>query len=143
MAENDRQLTIGALAEAVGVGVETIRYYQRRGLVHEPQRAYGRIRRYGLNDMARLNFIRSAKELGFSLDEIAELLQLDDGTDCEEARSLAEQKLVDIRQKIAELRRIERVLSELVRECQRKKGPIHCPLIMSLRERSAESEIDE
>src|SRR5699024_11313175 len=78
MDGKDRQLTIGALAGEVGVGVETVRFYQRRGLLREPQRAHGRIRRYGPNDVERLNFIRSAKELGFSLDEIAELLQLDD-----------------------------------------------------------------
>jgi len=139
MDGKDRQLTIGALAGEVGVGVETVRFYQRRGLLREPQRAHGRIRRYGPNDVERLNFIRSAKELGFSLDEIAELLQLDDGTDCDEARSLAEHKLADVRQKIVALKRIERVLSDLVRECRQQEGNIHCPLIMSLRERSAES----
>jgi len=140
MGEKARQLTIGTLAGEAGVGVETVRFYQRRGLLREPQRAHGRIRRYGPNDVERLNFIRSAKELGFSLDEIAELLQLDDGTDCDEARSLAEHKLADVRQKIVALKRIERVLSQLVRECRKQEGSIHCPLIVYLRERSAESE---
>lgn len=140
MGEKDRQLTIGELAEKAGVGVETVRYYQRRGLLREPERVYGRIRRYGPNDVARLHFIRSAKDLGFSLDEIAELLQLDDGTDCHKARSLAEQKLTDVRQKMAVLRRIERVLAELVRECRQQDGNIRCPMIVSLHKRSAGSE---
>ena len=139
MGEKDKKITIGALAEKAGVGVETVRFYQRRGLLRAPQRAHGRIRRYGPNDVERLNFIRSAKELGFSLDEIAELLRLDDGTDCDEARSLGEQKLADVRQKILALKRIERALSQLVRECRKQEGGIHCPLIVSLRERSAES----
>lgn len=140
MGEKDKKITIGALAEKAGVGVETVRFYQRRGLLRAPQRAHGRIRHYGPNDVERLNFIRSAKELGFSLDEIAELLRLDDGTDCDEARSLGEQKLADVRQKILALKRIERALSQLVRECQQQKGNVHCPLIVSLRNRSAESE---
>lgn len=136
MGKKDRQLTIGALARETAVGVETVRYYQRRGLLREPERAYGRIRRYGPGDVVRLHFIRSAKELGFSLDEVAELLQLDDGTDCDQARALAEKKLSAVRQKIAGLRRMERVLSELVRACQQQEGNIHCPMIVSLRERS-------
>ena len=137
MSANAKQLTIGALARETGVGVETVRYYQRRGLLREPERAYGRIRRYGPSDVARLHFIRTAKELGFSLDEVAELLRLDDGTDCDEARALAEKKLADVRQKIAVLGSIEHVLTKLVRECQQQEGSIHCPLIVSLRERSA------
>jgi len=140
MGEKDTQFTIGALAEKAGVGVETVRFYQRRGLLREPQRAHGRIRRYGSNDVERLNFIRSAKELGFSLNEIAELLRLDDGTDCDEARSLGQQKLADVRQKIVALKRIERVLTDLVHECQQQGGNIDCPLIVSLRNRSAGSE---
>jgi len=140
MSKDGRQLTIGALACETGVGVETVRYYQRRGLLREPQRTHGRIRRYGSRDVARLHFIRTAKELGFSLDEVDELLQLDDGTDCDEARSLAENKLADVQQKIVGLKRIEHVLTDLVRKCQQQDGDIHCPLIVSLRNRSAGSE---
>ena len=69
-------MTIGALAQSAGVGVETVRYYQRRGLLPQPARSYGTIRRYGPDDAARLRFIRRAQELGFTLDEIGELLEL-------------------------------------------------------------------
>lgn len=143
MVNRSRQLTIGAIARETGVGVETVRYYQRRGLLREPERTYGRIRRYGPTDVARLHFIRTAKELGFSLNEVAELLQLDDGTECDEARALAEKKLADVRKKIVVLGSIERVLTELVHECQQQDGSIDCPLIVSLRERSAGSEVLE
>ncbi len=134
MAKKRGQLTIGALARETGVGIETVRYYQRRGLLPEPERTYGRIRHYGPDEVARLRFIRTAKGLGFSLDEIAELLQLDDGADCDEAREMAEQKLADVRQKAAVLMRIDQTLTKLVSECQQQKGRIHCPLILSLRE---------
>jgi DNA-binding transcriptional MerR regulator len=73
--------------------VETIRFYQRKGLLPEPDKPYGSIRRYGEADVTRVRFVKSAQRLGFSLDEIAELLRLDDGTHCEEASSLAEHKL--------------------------------------------------
>ena len=72
-------LTIGGFAKAAGVNVETIRFYQRKGLLLEPDRPYGSIRRYGQTDVARVKFVKSAQRLGFSLDEIAELLTLEDG----------------------------------------------------------------
>lgn len=123
--------TIGAVAKAVGVNVETIRFYQRRGLLAEPDKPYGSVRRYGPADVARVKFVKAAQHLGFSLDEVAGLLTLDDGTHCDEARQLAEQKLGDVRTKLAHLRRIERVLSALVRDCARH-GTVSCPLISSL-----------
>ncbi len=85
-------LTIGAFAKAAGVNVETIRFYQRKGLLPEPDKPYGSIRRYGEADVARVRFVKSAQRLGFSLDEVAGLLRLDDGAHCDEARVLAEQK---------------------------------------------------
>ena len=91
-------LTIGAFAKAAGVNVETIRFYQRKGLLPEPDKPYGSIRRYGETDVTRVRFVKSAQRLGFSLDEIAELLRLEDGTHCEEASSLAEHKLKDVRE---------------------------------------------
>src|SRR5262244_353866 len=91
-------VTIGVLADSAGVNVETIRFYQRKCLMPEPRRPQGGIRRYGDADLARLRFIRSAQSLGFSLDEIAELLKLEDGTHCGEARRLAEFRLQDVRQ---------------------------------------------
>ena len=126
--------TIGALAEAAGVNVETIRFYQRKGLMPEPEKPYGSIRRYGAAELARVRFIKSAQRLGFSLDEIGELLKLEDGARCSEARQLAEQKLVDVRQKLSDLQRIESVLAVLVARCSAVRGRVNCPLIASLQE---------
>lgn len=126
--------TIGALAEAAGVNVETIRFYQRKGLMPEPEKPYGSIRRYGAAELARVRFIKSAQRLGFSLEEIGELLKLEDGARCSEARRLAEQKLVDVRQKLGDLQRIESVLAELVARCSAVRGRVNCPLIASLQE---------
>ncbi len=125
-------LTIGAFAEAAGVNVETIRFYQRKGLLAEPDKPYGSIRRYGEVDVTRVRFVKSAQRLGFSLDEIAELLRLEDGAHCDEARGLAEHKLKDVREKLADLARMEAVLSELVCACHARKGNVSCPLIASL-----------
>jgi MerR family mercuric resistance operon transcriptional regulator len=126
--------TIGALAETAGVNVETIRFYQRKGLMPEPEKPYGGIRRYGAADLARVRFIKSAQRLGFSLDEIGELLKLEDGARCSEARQLAERKLVDVRRKLGDLQRIESVLAELVARCSALRGRVNCPLIASLQE---------
>ena len=126
--------TIGALAEAAGVNVETIRFYQRKGLMPEPEKPYGSIRRYGDADLARVRFIKSAQRLGFSLEEVGDLLKLDDGTRCGEARQLAEHKLADVRRKLSDLQRIESVLSDLVARCSAVRGRVSCPLIASLQE---------
>lgn len=90
-------LTIGAFADSAGVNVETIRFYQRKGLLAEPDRPQGGIRRYSDGDVRRVKFIKCAQRLGFNLDEIGELLRLDDGTHCRQASALAERKLVDVR----------------------------------------------
>ncbi len=132
MENNLENLTIGVFAKAAGVNVETIRFYQRKGLLREPDKPYGSIRRYGEADVVRVKFVKSAQRLGFSLDEIAELLRLDDGTHCEEASSPAEHKLKDVREKMADLARMETVLSELVCACHARKGNVSCPLIASL-----------
>lgn len=125
-------MTIGTLAKRAGTHVETIRYYQRRGLVAVPEKPYGGIRRYDGNALARLHFIRSAQWLGFSLDEISELLKLEDGTHCDEARALAEHKLDDVRRKIAGLRQMELTLDNLVERCRCSEDPQQCPIIHSL-----------
>ncbi len=88
MQINFENLTIGVFAKAARVNVETIRFYQRKGLLPEPDKPYGSIRRYGEADVTRVRFVKSAQRLGFSLDEIAELLRLEDGTHCEEASGL-------------------------------------------------------
>jgi MerR family transcriptional regulator, mercuric resistance operon regulatory protein len=129
---DERELTIGALAEAAGVGVETVRYYQRRGLLAEPRRPVGGIRRYGTADVARLKFVKAAQRLGFSLDEVAELLRLEDGTRCAQARVLAEGHLGEIRQRLRDLRRVETTLARLVQQCESARGTVSCPLIAAL-----------
>lgn len=134
MQHDVNSLTIGGLAKAANVHVETIRYYQRRGLLSEPERPAGGIRRYGVVDIDRLTFVRTAQQLGFSLDEISELLRLDDGTHCQEASALAEHKLQDVRQKIDRLEQMEKVLREMVDRCHAHQGNITCPLIASLHE---------
>src|SRR5215471_21208545 len=125
-------VTIGVLAARAGVNVETIRFYQRKHLLSEPHRPPGGVRRYGDAELARLHFIRSAQNLGFSLDEVAELLKLEDGTHCGEARHLAERRLADVREKLAVLRRIESALGGLVARCSSVRGSVKCPLISSL-----------
>ena len=126
------ELTIGSLADAAGVGVETIRFYQRKGLLAEPPRPHGSIRHYAQADLDRVRFIKASQRLGFSLEEIAELLTLEDGTRCKEARGLGEQKLLDVRNKLADLRRIESALARLVDRCGSTRGAIKCPLISAL-----------
>ena len=132
MDENSQSLTIGTFARVAGVNVETIRFYQRKGLLPEPDKPYGSIRRYGTSDVARVQFVKSAQRLGFSLDEISRLLLLDDGTHCDEARELGEKKLANVRGKLADLQRIEAVLASLVERCRTTQGKISCPLIASL-----------
>ena len=135
MKTQPHSLTVGAFAAAAGVNVETIRFYQRKGLLPEPGRVYGSIRRYGESDVARVKFVKSAQRLGFSLDEIAGLLTLEDGTHCHEARGVAEQKLEGVRAKLHDLRRIESALTRLVDRCSASRGTITCPLIAALHAR--------
>lgn len=134
MKSHTPALPIGAFAAAAGVNVETIRFYQRKGLLPRPRRAHGTVTRYGAADVARVKFVKSAQRLGFSLDEIAGLLELDDGTHCSEAREAAEQKLEDVRSKLDDLRRIESVLVQLVKRCRSGRSTISCPLIAALHE---------
>jgi MerR family transcriptional regulator, mercuric resistance operon regulatory protein len=132
MDEKSQSLTIGTFARVAGVHVETIRFYQRKGLLPEPDKPHGSIRRYGTSDVARVQFVKSAQRLGFSLDEISRLLLLDDGTHCDQARELGEKKLGGVRGKLADLQRIEAVLVSLVERCRTTQGKISCPLIASL-----------
>jgi MerR family mercuric resistance operon transcriptional regulator len=137
MENNLQNLTIGVFAKTAGVNVETIRFYQRKGLLSAPDKPYGSIRRYGHSDVARVKFVKSAQRLGFSLDEIAELLRLEDGAHCNQAGSLAELKLKDVREKLADLTRMEAALADLVCACHAAKGKVYCPLIASLQEENA------
>ena len=129
---NQASMSIGAMAESSGVNVETIRFYQRKGLLARPNRQRGEIRRYGSKDVARVKFVKAAQKLGFSLDEIAALLKLEDGTHCDQARAMAEQKLINVRSKLLDLRRIESALEGLVTECCATRATVLCPLIASL-----------
>ncbi|MBW8372013.1 MAG: Hg(II)-responsive transcriptional regulator [Thiobacillus sp.] len=129
--------TISGLARAAGVNVETIRFYQRRGLLPEPDKPLGGIRRYSQADVARVLFIKSAQRIGFTLDEIAQLLQLDAGTHCAEARAIAERKLEDVRVRLADLQRIEAALTQLVDRCAARRDTVSCPLIAALQPASA------
>lgn len=130
-------LSIGGFATAGGVTVETVRFYQRKGLLPQPRKPYGGIRRYGTADVTRVRFVKSAQRLGFSLDEIADLLRLEDGTHCDEASGLAKSKLMDVREKLADLARIETALSALLSACHMRKGSVSCPLIASLQSDNA------
>lgn len=124
--------TIGALAKQAGVNVETVRYYQRRGLVGEPQRPLGGIRRYSDAHVRRLRFIKQAQVLGFSLEEVKELLALEDGRHCREAERLASMKLAAVRERVGQLRRVEQALATLVARCECNTGKVRCPLIAAL-----------
>ena len=130
-------LTIGRLPKAAGVNVETIRYYHRRGLVEEPRKPAGGHRQYTPAAVARVRFIRRAQHLGFTLEEITNLLRLEDGQSCRETRLLAEYKLGQIEERIADLTRMRRTLKGLILECAAGQRPRSCPIIATL---SAESE---
>jgi len=126
-------MTIARLATAGGVGVETVRYYQRRGLLQTPPRpegsgSGGRVRRYGTEDLRRLRFIRQAQAAGFTLEQIGELLALDAGEDRDRARALAEARLGELDARIAELETARAALRRLATACGAGgRGP--CPII--------------
>ncbi len=126
------ELPIGALAQAAGVNVETIRYYQRRGLLAEPEKPVGGHRRYAASAGKRVMFIKRAQELGFSLEEVKALLRLEDGQSCGETRALAEHKLAIIEERSADLNRMRRLLKNLIAECATGKRPRSCPIIATL-----------
>lgn len=120
--------TIGGLAKAAGVGVETIRYYQRRGLLAQPARPHGEIRRYGDEELRRLRFIRSAQAAGFTLNEIKELLDLDASDDRARAHEIASARVAELDSKIAQLREAREALAGLANACANKRsGP--CPIL--------------
>lgn len=124
-------MSISELARGGGVGVETIRYYQRRGLLFDPRPAAtrpGGRRHYGPDELRRLRFIRGAQRAGFSLDEIAELLALDSTTERARARELARARIAELDAKIGDLQQARRSLEKLARECASgSAGP--CPII--------------
>ena len=129
-----KALTIGQVARHAGVGIETVRFYERQGLLEEPARKQSGYRQYGEDVVARLRFIRRAKELGFSLKEIKELLALrvDPTTTCAEVRSKAAAKVADVEQKIEALRRIRKALVKLTAVCRGRGPTSECPILDAL-----------
>ena len=125
-------LSIGQLAQAAVVNVETIRYYQRRGLLTEPLKPLGGHRRYPPGAVKRLHFIKRAQNLGFTLDEVRGLLALEDGQSCRDTRLLAEKKLAVIEERLADLARMRKLLKGLIAECESGKRPRSCPIIATL-----------
>lgn len=125
-------LTIGKLAEAAGVNIETIRYYQRRGLLDEPVKPQGGHRRYAPEQAKRVRFIKRAQALGFTLDEVGALLTLDAACACEKTRALADRKRALIEQKMADLTAMHQVLIDLLQQCDAVGGDgggAVCPII--------------
>ncbi len=124
-------VTIGKLALAAEVGIETVRYYQRRRLLAVPQSAGG-VRRYPAATIDRIRFIKRSQDLGFSLEEIRELLRLEQGGSRSAIRKIAGDRLANIREKIEALGQMERVLSELLGQCEHTVAAAPCPIIAAL-----------
>ena len=128
----DPGLTIGQLARAAGVNVETIRYYQRIELIDEPVKPAQGYRRYPTAIVERIRFVKRAQELGFSLDEITDLLSLND-RECNEARAIAEHKQEVIQQRIDDLSAMQRELAKLIKACKKNiSGQDRCAIIATL-----------
>ena len=130
MAEKKLDLTRGALAKETGVNIETIRYYEKIGLMPDPVRTGAGYRVYDEADLKRLSFIRRCRELSFTLDAVRGLLELVDGGDytCAEVRDLSIVHMGDVRQKIRDLRKMERILKEMVSQCDGGLVP-KCPIV--------------
>lgn len=124
--------TIGRLAETVGVNVETVRYYQRRGLLATPSPTNGTFRRYSDNDVERLRFIKRAQSTGFTLAEIDVLLKLRQSRSCADTRALAMRKLVMVEERLHDLRRLRRELKQWIALCDRNPEDAPCPSIHKL-----------
>ncbi|MDH4134023.1 MAG: MerR family DNA-binding protein [Gammaproteobacteria bacterium] len=123
-------ITIGSLARRAGVNIETVRYYQRRGLLATPRKPSGGVRHYDADALARLQFIKRAQQLGFTLNEIRDLLSLGNG-DCNNAHALATRRLNDIEARLRDLAAMRRSLTKLIRCCRDGKEPV-CPIVRTL-----------
>ena len=124
-------LTIGRLARKAGVNVETVRYYQRIGLVDEPGKPAEGFRTYAAETVDRITFIKRAQALGFSLDEVRELLEIGDGH-CADVRARAEEKRERVMARIGELEALKETLDALIDACLAGRDPAHCPIVESL-----------
>jgi len=128
---NQGKLTIGRLAKLVGVNVETIRYYQRIGLIDEPAAPLNGFRQYPVKTAENITFIKRAQRLGFSLKEIAELLKIGDGH-CDDVRVRAEEKRNKIEEQIRDLQLLRDTLDQLICECKSGNDGAHCPIVETL-----------
>ena len=126
------ELTIGRVAKLAGVNVETIRYYQRRRLIAEPDKPHMGYRRYPSDIVKHIRFIKRAQALGFTLEEISELLRLEEARACAETRALASHKIRLIDQKLTGLAAMRKALAGLVQQCDRKQPAKGCPIIQVL-----------
>lgn len=127
------QVTIGTLARRTGVNIETIRYYERHGIMPAPARSAGGHRMYDEDHVKRLGFVRRCRDLGFGLDSVRDMLRMvdDDSVTCEQVKRVAESHLADVRAKLADLKRMERSLSETVARCDGGEAP-DCPILETL-----------
>ncbi len=134
MAIHSGSLSIGQLAKRAGGGVETVRFYEREGLLAEPQRRQSGYRQYQSDTIDRLLFIRRAKELGFTLKEIKELLSLrvDEEKTCADVRQQAEAKITDIEDRIRSLQRMKRALVKVTKQCSGNGPTSECPILESI-----------
>ena len=135
-----KQLTIGKVAERAGVGIETVRFYEREGLLEQPTRTSSGYRQFDEDVIRRLAFISRAKELGFTLNEIKELLSLriDPDTCCEDVKAKADEKIEDIEAKIATLRRMKKALVQLTKACNEREPTAECPILKALEGRNSQ-----
>jgi len=123
--------TISKLANELGINIETVRFYERRGMIEQPLKPDLGYRHYPNETVNRIRFIKRAQELGFTLEEIANLLSLEDRP-CSQVQELAEHKLGAVRDKMADLRRLETALNTLLLQCHSNQDDSHCPIIDSL-----------
>lgn len=131
---HNQNMTIGRLAEAAGVNVETIRYYQRIGLISEPKKPQQGYRKYTHEALEQIKFTKRAQQLGFSLQEIADLLELSDGH-CSDVRKRAEKKRDKIKKQIKDLQSLQATLDQLIDTCNFGGGNHICPIIETLLEK--------
>lgn len=128
----EQRITIGKVAAAAGVNVETVRFYHRRGLLAEPKKEAGGFRHYDDNAIAQLRFIKRAQAIGFSLDEIKGLMRLNQPGSCKQTHDVAVAKLTMVEEKINDLRRIQKTLKQLIKECEVGSDKVSCPIIQAL-----------
>lgn len=133
-------LSIGQVARQGGVGIETVRFYERQGLLEKPPRKESGYRQYPPEAVSRLHFIKKAKEVGFSLKEIKELLllRLDETATCQDVRSRAEAKILDIEQKLQALTRMKQALTDLTKACSGRGSVSECPILQSFEKQEEE-----